>query len=180
LEQIVSLSAGEGGNRVEFRNAVDWRTQASTLKATFPLTASNPEATYNWDVGTMKRGNMYDRKFEVPSHAWVDLTDTSGTYGATILTDAKNGSNKVDDNTLRLTLIYSPGLAPGVGYTYQYSQDWGHHDITFGIAGHGGDYNAGQTDWQAWRLSQPLIAFESPKHAGGLGKTFSLVRIDNN
>ena len=55
FEQIVSLSAGEGGNRVEFRNAVDWRTQASTLKATFPLTASNPEATYNWDVGTMKR-----------------------------------------------------------------------------------------------------------------------------
>jgi hypothetical protein len=32
----------------------------------------------------------------------------SGTFGATILTDAKNGSDKPDDHTLRLTLIRTP------------------------------------------------------------------------
>ena len=35
--QTVSLSAGDAGNRVEFANAIDWRTLAANLKATFPL-----------------------------------------------------------------------------------------------------------------------------------------------
>ena len=41
--QTVSLSAGDAGNRVEFANAIDWRTLAANLKATFPLSASNSE-----------------------------------------------------------------------------------------------------------------------------------------
>ncbi len=49
-------------------------------------------------------------KFEVASHQWIDLTDKSGQFGTTILTDCKNGSDKPDDNTLRLTLDLSPGV----------------------------------------------------------------------
>ena len=45
------------GERVEIANVIDWRTQEAALKATFPLTAANPEATYNWDMGTIRRGN---------------------------------------------------------------------------------------------------------------------------
>ncbi len=51
----VRLSAGDAGNRVEFANAIDWKQLASNVKATFPLTASNPNATYNWDIGTIQR-----------------------------------------------------------------------------------------------------------------------------
>jgi alpha-mannosidase len=36
-----------------------------------------------------------------------------------------------------------------------------------------------QTDWQAYRLNDPLIAFQTTKHAGPLGKTFSLVHLNN-
>ena len=36
----------------------------------------------------------------------------------------------------------------------------------------------GLTAWDAQRLNQPLIAFESSKHPGRLGKTFSILRID--
>ena len=43
------------------------------------------------------------------SHHWIDLTDESGSYGATILTDVKNGSDKRDDHTIRLTLMRTPG-----------------------------------------------------------------------
>ncbi len=36
----------------------------------------------------------------------------------------------------------------------------------------------GQTDWQAQELNVPLIAFASSPHPGALGKTFSLIHVD--
>jgi alpha-mannosidase len=175
--ETVSLAAGDAGNRVEFNNSIDWATLYANLKATFPLSAANPMATYILGIGTIQRPTAAERQFEVGSHQWIDLTDQSGSYGATILTDAKNGSDKRDDHTIRLTLVRSPGVDGS--YTDQANQDWGHHDIVFGIAGHKGDWRAGQTDWQGYRLNAPLVAFESPKHAGALGKEFSLIKIDN-
>ncbi|HEX7771567.1 MAG TPA: glycoside hydrolase family 38 C-terminal domain-containing protein [Pyrinomonadaceae bacterium] len=180
FRQIVRLSAGDAGNRVEFSNVIDWKTANANLKATFPLTAANVNATYNWDIGTIERGNNDERKFEVPSHQWFDLTDRSGTFGVTILTDCKYGSDKPDDKTLRLTLLRTPGIGPRAGYADQSTQDWGRHEIVYGLASHAGDYRRAQTDWHAQRLNQPLIAFESAKHPGKLGKTFSILRVNNS
>jgi alpha-mannosidase len=179
--QTVRLSTGDAGNRLEFFNVIDWKTKEAALKATFPLTAANPQATYNWDVGTIQRGNNDEKKFEVASHQWFDLTDTSGAYGVTILSDCKYGSDKPDDRTLRLTLIYTPGLGGGNGTAYsdQITQDWGHHEFVYGLAAHSGDWRKEQSDWQALRLNQPLIAFQSDKHAGGLGRSYSFLQIDN-
>ena len=179
--QTVRLAAGDAGNRIEIDNAIDWKTPAAALKATFPLTASKPKATYNWEVGTVERGNNDPKKYEVPSHQWLDLTDKSGAYGVTILSDCKYGSDKPDDNTLRLTLVYTPGLGEGNGRSYgdQTTQDWGHHRFVYGLASHAGDWRKEQSGWQALRLNQPLIAFEAPKHAGVLGKQFSLLSVDN-
>ncbi|MGB6687622.1 MAG: glycoside hydrolase family 38 C-terminal domain-containing protein [Terracidiphilus sp.] len=179
--QTVRLAAGDAGNRVEFCESIDWRTLSANLKAVFPLSAANTMATYNWEIGTIQRPNAAERQFEVASHHWIDLTDQSGAYGATILTDAKNGSDKRDDHTLRLTLIRTPGGAEMMKgeFTDQENQDWGHHEILFGLAGHAGDWREGQTDWQAYRLSSPLIGFETEKHAGALGKSFSLVSVSD-
>ncbi|HEX4664434.1 MAG TPA: glycoside hydrolase family 38 C-terminal domain-containing protein [Terriglobales bacterium] len=176
--QTVRLSAGDAGNRVEFANKIDWKTKGVNLKATFPLSAGNKMATYNWDVGTIQRPNEEERQFEVASHQWIDLTDQSGSFGATVLTDCKNASDKPNDNTLRLTLIRTPGTRGG--YPDQGTQDLGHHDILFGLAGHTGDWREGQTDWQAYRLNDPLVAFESSKHSGSLGKQFSFARVSNS
>jgi alpha-mannosidase len=176
--QTVRLSAGDAGNRVEFANKIDWKTKGVNLKATFPLSAGNKMATYNWDVGTIQRPNEEERQFEVASHQWIDLTDQSGGFGATVLTDCKNASDKPNDNTLRLTLIRTPGTRGG--YPDQGTQDLGHHDILFGLAGHTGDWREGQTDWQAYRLNDPLVAFESSKHSGSLGKQFSFARVSNS
>ena len=175
--QTISLSAGDAGKRVEFGNAIDWNTKESNLKATFPLAASNQVATYNWDIGTIERPSAEPKKFEVPSHQWIDLTDMDGEFGATILTDCKNGSDKPNDHTIRLTLIRTPGTRGG--YADQGTQDLGHHEFIYGIAGHAADWRQGQTDWQAQRLNDPLIAFEAPRHAGGLGREFSLLHISN-
>ena len=175
--QTVSLAAGDAGKRVEFANVIDWNTKESNLKATFPLTASNEMATYNWDIGTIKRPSAEPKKFEVPSHQWIDLTDASGEFGATILTDCKNGSDKPNDHTIRLTLIRTPGIRGG--YADQATQDIGHHEFVYGIAGHAADWRDGQTDWQAQRLNDPLIAFETSKHAGAMGREFSLLKVSN-
>ena len=176
--ETIRLSAGDAGNRVEIGNVIDWNTKESHLKAVFPLTATNPVATYNWDIGAIERGTDNPKKFEVPSHQWVDLTDRSGAYGATVLTDCKNASDKPDDNTLRLTLIRTPGTRGQ--YDDQGTQDLGHHEFVYGLAGHAGDWRKGQTDWQAYRLNQPLIAFEASKHAGALGKTYSLLSVSQS
>ena len=175
--QTIRLATGDAGNRVEFSNVIDWKTKEANLKATFPLAAANNLATYNWDVGTIQRPNAAERQFEVASHQWIDLTDKSGTYGATILTDCKNASDKPNDNTVRLTLVRTPGTRGG--YADQGTQDLGRHEIVFGLAGHANDWRGG-VDWQAHRLNQPLIAFQSPSHPGGLGKSLSLLRVTSD
>ena len=175
--QTIRLSAGDAGKRVEFGNTIDWNTKESNLKASFPLTASNQMATYNWDIGTIERRSAEPKKFEVPSHQWIDLTDMTGEFGATILTDCKNGSDQPNDHTIRLTLIRTPGTRGG--YADQGTQDIGRHEFVYGIAGHAAGWRQGQTDWQAQRLNDPLVAFETSSHAGALGREFSLLKVSN-
>ena len=136
---------------------------------------SNPNATYTWGLGSLERGNDDAIKFEVPSHQWFDLTDKSGQYGVSVLTQDKYGSDKPNDNTLRLTLLYTPGV--NGGYQDQGTQDWGRHEILYALQGHTKDWRqAGQTPWAAARLNQPLIAFQTPSHTGSVGRTFSLLQ----
>jgi alpha-mannosidase len=179
--QTVSLSAGGAGDYVEFRDAVDWRDTSAHLKAVFPLTATNKDATYNWEVGTIQRPTAYDNQFEVASHYWVDLTDQSQKWGAMVLTGYKNGSDKPDDHTIRLTLLRTPGFQAGGSHNYsdQLNQDWGHHEMMYGLAGHSGSWQNNNTDWAAYRLRAPLVAFSTTAHEGPLGRDFSLVHINN-
>jgi alpha-mannosidase len=99
-----------------------------------------------------------------------------------VLSDCKTGSDKPDDSTLRLTLLYTPGIGTGNGHDYpdQTSQDWGHHEFVYGLASHAGHWQQGKTDWQAQRLNAPLIAFQSSNHPGALGKSFSFLHVDSN
>lgn len=176
ITQYYSLSAGEAGKRFEVRNRIDWQTKEASLKAAFPLTASNENATYNLGVGTINRGNNNEKHFEVPSKEWFDLTDKSGKFGVSVLEDCKYGSDKPNDNTLRLTLLYTPKAN---SFVYQSTQDWGIHDVTYAIYSHKGSWVNGGTPWQAKFLNQPLVAFETSKHGGSLGQSYSMVSINN-
>jgi len=167
----IRLSAGDAGNRVEFGNLIDWNTREAHLKAVFPLTASNVSATYNQDIGTIERANDDERQFEVASHQWFDLTDRSGEFGVTVLSDTKLASDKPDDGTLRGTQG---------GYEDQGTQDIGRHDILYGLAAHASGWRDAKTDWQAQRLNQPMVAFESSQHEGSLGRSFSLLQVNND
>ncbi|HEY4785093.1 MAG TPA: glycoside hydrolase family 38 C-terminal domain-containing protein [Bacteroidales bacterium] len=176
ITQFVSLSVGEAGKRVEVTNKINWHSQKVSLKAAFPLTVSNNNATYNLGVGTIERSNNNEKKFEVPSKEWFDLTDKSGKYGVSILEDCKYGSDKPDDNVLRLTLLYTPGVNQSWRWcTPQETQDWGIHDVRYAIYGHKGDWCNGQSQWQGEFFNKPLLAFETDAHHGSLGKEISLL-----
>lgn len=168
--QQIRLCAGEAGDRVEVLNKIDWKTPEHALKATFPLTTGNPKATYDLQLGAIQRGNNDEKKYEVPQHQWLDLSQPDGKYGVGILNESKYGSDKPDDDTVRLTLIYTPGVRGG--YWDQATQDFGHHEFLYAVQPHQGDWR--QTPWAAKRLNQPLRAFEVPKHVGALGKSLSL------
>lgn len=180
FKQYIRLNAGDAGKIVEVENRVEWQSGGVVLKAEFPLTVSNPNATYNLGLGTIERNNNHEKKYEVPSHEWFDLTDKSGDYGVSILEDSKYGSDKPNDNTVRLTLLYSPNTDDRDDYTEQCWQDWGRHEFKYAIYGHKGSWADGMTSWQARRLNQPLTAFEAPVHKGKAGRAYSLASLNTN
>ncbi|MBM4104019.1 MAG: alpha-mannosidase [Planctomycetes bacterium] len=185
IAQRIRLSAGTDGSRVEVDNHLDWKSRGTLLKAAFHLTAANSNATYNLDMGTIQRGNSHEKQYEVPSHAWIDLTDSSKSYGVSLLTGSKYGSDKPDDNTLRLTLLHSPDTNEWEDETLDCGkmremrwQDWGRHEFKYAITGHKGDWRDSQIHWQAQRFEQRPAAFAVPRHKGDRGSSFSLLNIN--
>jgi alpha-mannosidase len=87
----------------------------------------------------------------------------------------KYGSDKPDNNTLRLTLMYTPKPA---SYVYQGTQDWGIHEFRYGIFPHSGDWAYAGSPWKGYNLNNPPVAFEVPSHRGSLGKEISFVSVN--
>ena len=173
--QRISLTAG--GDRVEVANVIDWRTKESALKAAFPLTTSNPNATYDLQAGAIERGVNNPGRYEVPQHQWFDQTATDGKYGVAILNEDKFGSDKPSDDTVRLTLLYTPGVRGG--YQDQGVQDFGRHETSYAIAPHAGDWRTGGVAWNAKRFNQPLRAFVTAPHEGRMGRSSSLLAVSS-
>lgn len=178
ISQVLRLSAGPGGKRLEISNIIDWQSKGVSLKASFPLVAANEKATYNLGTGTIERGINNRKKFEVPSNQWFDQTDTAGRFGVSILEDCKYGSDKPDVNTLRLTLMYTPKI--DTLFVVQGSQDWGIHQFRYGLYAHTGNWSQALTPWQGAFLNQPLLAFETEKHAGRDGKSISFLQVSTS
>lgn len=176
--QTIRLSAGEAADRIEFDLDVQWAARERSLRASFPLTVSNPIATYDIQVGALERPNSHAKQFEYASHQWFDLTDAKGDYGVSVMNDSKYGADKPDDHTVRLTLLHTPGTRGG--YQDQGTQDLGRHHILYAISGHQGDWRQGKSAQQAARLNQPLVAFNAKPHDGPLGKSFSLVKVSDD
>ncbi len=179
--QKVSLSMGAAGRRVEFTERIDWNLSGYSLKTAFPLKCSNREATYNWQVGKVRRTSNNEKKYEVPSHMWFDLTDISGERGVTILEDSKYGSDRPDDRTLRLTLLYTPARRwYDIAFRDQASQDRGRHAIRYALCSHRGDWREGKSDLQGLRFNQPLYPFLAGPSPGRLGRQYSLLGMSTD
>ena len=172
FKQYIRLYEGSRADRIDFYNEVDWQLSNALLKAEFPLNMANTEATYDLGLGSVRRGNNTETAYEVYAQYWADLTDRSGNYGISVLNDSKYGWDKPADNTLRLTLLHTPSTEKR--YAHQRTLDHGVHHYTYSIVGHTGARTedalvAGEA------LNMPLVAFVAPKHAGHLGRTFSML-----
>lgn len=170
--QRISLAAAKPADASRSTTASTGSRPGVSLKAAFPLAAANPEAFYSLNTAVVERGNNDSLKFEVPSREWFDLTDRSGRFGVSVLEDCRYGSDKPDDNTLRLTLMYTPE-ANVPRFTYQATQDFGIHDVKYALYGHEGGWDNG-TPWQAKFLNQPLLTFATERHDGDRGRRIAL------
>ncbi len=163
-------------HRIDCVNEVDWQTQERMLKVQFPFTFSNNKDTYDISLGTIARGTRTADCYEVQGHQWADHTSTSGQYGVSILNDCKYGWDKPDARTLRLTLLHTPSCG---NYTHQANMDMGPNHFTYSILPHDGGWSQ-ETQREAARLNQPLLAFAAPAHTGALGRTVSLARLNTD
>lgn len=177
FKQYIRLYEGSRADRIDFYNEIDWQSTNALLKAEFPLSISNPEATYDLGIGSVKRGNNTTTAYEVYAQYWADLTDKSNSYGVSILNDSKYGWDKPNDNTIRLTLLHTPETKGN--YAYQDKQDFGYHTFTYSLLPHSGAFEKAKTVVSADQLNQPIMAFAAGKHPGRLGKSFSFVNSDN-
>lgn len=178
FKQYISLTEGAQDDRIDFRTEIDWHTTNALLKAEFPLTIDNENATYDLGIGQVQRGNNVKSAYEVYAQYWADLTEKDQSYGVSVLNNSKYGWDKPDNNTLRLTLLHTPKTQRG--YSYQSKQDFGFHTFTYSILGHKGNCNDAKTVWKAEILNQPLKAFATTKHKGEWGKSFTFVTTNSD
>ncbi len=164
------------GDWVEVHNDIDWQTPGTLVKASFPMTASNPVATFDLGLGTIERPNAAPNRYEVNGQQWADLTDSKGGHGLAVLTKYKYGWDKTSDSKLRLSLIRTPA---GSGYPWQNTNDLGRHHFPYALAGHAGDWRSGNIPLRAARFNQPLMAFQTAKHPG-VERQFSLLQTSTS
>jgi alpha-mannosidase len=176
--QYISLTDGAADDRIDIANEYDWAARNVLLKAEFPTTVSNEKASYDLGIGYVQRGNNVDNAFEVLGHQWADLTAADGSHGLSILNDSKYGWDKPDNNTLRLTLLHTPKTGER-NFVYQDHQDHGYHHFRYAIVSHESTPADAETAWKAEAFNQPLLSFIATKHAGQLGRSFSLVKTNN-
>lgn len=191
--QDISLTAD--GKVVKVDNVVNWNEKGRLLKVEFNLNASNPTATYDLGLGVIQRQNNVNdnttMKAEVPVQKWADITNTNGSRGTSIFNDGKYGMDKPDNNTIRLSAIYTPAIeychdGDSVGALYEYGpagqelQDNGENRFSFGIYNHNGTFAQADTQIEAEAFNQPMSAFQTVEHDGALGDTYSFGSISND
>ena len=161
-------------DRIDCVNEVDWHTPERMLKVNFPFHFSATKDTYDISLGTIQRGIRSSEEYEVCGHQWAD--HSSLTYGVSILNDCKYGWDKPDSKNLRLTLHHTPSCK---NYDHQANMDIGPNSYTYSIFPHDGKWSQ-QTQLEAARLNQPLMAFVAPKHAGVMGRTLQFASLNTD
>ena len=166
---VISLTAG--GEIVRVQSEIEWQSLQTLAKQNFSFTCQNDTATFDLGLGAIERGNMCEKLFEVPAQKWADLTDKSGTFGVSVLSECKYGWDKRDDNTLRMTVLHTPKRNYRID-SMQSMMDLGLNRYSFALFSHSGKVGA-PTQRAAKRFVQPMAAFLCDRHDGDLGTAYS-------
>ncbi len=171
--QDITLYAGLP--RVDVVNDVDWHETHVLLKASFPLTATSPTATYEIPYGTIERpttrnNSIESARFEVPALRWADLGDSS--HGFSLINDSKYGYD-AKGNVLRLSLLRAP-IYPDP------NADRGRQQFSYSLYPHAGSWKQADTELRAFEFNYKLHAAQVESHQGGLPATHSFVQLKPN
>jgi alpha-mannosidase len=170
LTQDVVLTAGS--RRIDFVTRADWNEANKMLRTSFPVAVHATEATCEIQFGNLRRPTHQNTtwdlaRFEVCAQKWVDLSDRG--YGVALLNDCKYG-HKLRGSVLDLNLLRSPGFPDP-------KADRAHHEFTYSLFPHSGDYAAGGVVQAGYELNVPLNVSEVAPHAGGLPTEGSFMQV---
>ena len=165
-----------GTSRVDVKMQVEWREKHVLLKVAFPLSAHSDKAAFEIPYGSVERPTTRNTpaeqaQFEVPAVRWADISDA--THGLSLLNNSKYGYD-AKGNVLRLSLLRSPEWPDP-------HADEGHHEFTYSVYPHAGNWKDALTVRQGYSLNYGVIAFETAKHEGALppAHTFVDVKAEN-
>lgn len=170
---VQEISLRRNSKRIDFNTKIDWHEDHVLLKAAFPVDIHAMNATYDIQFGNIERpthrNTSWDAaKFEVCAHKWADLSEHG--YGVSILNDCKYGYS-IEDNVMKLSLLKAA--------TYPYPEaDRGHHQFTYSLLPHTGDFREGGTVQEGYALNIPLLAQHIQRQDGDLPDRWSLVHTE--
>jgi alpha-mannosidase len=170
---VQDITTYAGVPRVDVKMQVEWHEKHILLKVAFPLSTHSDIATFEIPYGSIERPTTRNTpaeqaKFEVPAQRWADLSNTK--HGFSLLNDSKYGYD-VKGNVLRLSLLRSPEWPDP-------HADEGHHEFTYSLYPHGGNWRDAQTVRRGYELNYKLIAMWAQKHEGTLPREHSFVRVE--
>ena len=162
--------------RIDFVTRADWQARQVMLKVAFPVEVLTPQATYEIQFGAVERPTHHNtswdsEKFEVCAHRWADLSEAG--YGVSLLNDSRYGYD-VFDNTLRLSLLRGAEWPDP-------DADRGHHEFTYALLPHAGDWRAAEIARRAAELNSPVTCIAIPAGTGsaaGLAPVASFIQVD--
>ena len=161
-----------GMPRVDVKMRAEWHEKHILLKVAFPVSAHSDKATYEIPFGSVERPTTRNTpaeqaQFEVPAQRWADISD--GTHGLSLLNDCKYGYD-AKGNVLRLSLLRSPEWPDP-------HADEGHHEFTYSLYPHGGNWKEALTIRQGYELNYHLLALPVGIHQGTNAPVQSFVQV---
>lgn len=157
FSQEIQLTAFEPF--ITVNNWVDWQEEYTLVKVGFPVNWQASYATYEIPMGTIQRSTLGETpeakaKWEVPAQYWADISSKDDDLGLAVLNDSKYGYDAKPD-CLRLTLLRSPNWPSP-------NSDHGHHQFTYRLVPHQGDWREANIVQLAQELNNPIVLKTSP------------------
>jgi alpha-mannosidase len=153
--------------RVDVRMRLDWQERNLMIKAVFPFNLRADRAEFEIPYGTITRPADGT---EVPMIRWADVSENDGSYGISLLNDAKYGID-VKGSVARLSVIHGP-IYPDP------EADRGGHEFAYSLYPHRGSWKEGGTLRRGYEFGNPLLVRTVLAHPGPLPAETSFLRVD--
>jgi alpha-mannosidase len=163
FDQDVTLYTGVP--RLDCLTRLEWRERNIMIKAAFPLAVKSPVARFEIPYGSILRPAD---GAEVPALRWIDVSESTGEYGAALLNDSKYGFD-VKGPVMRMSVVH--------GATYPDPEaDRGRQEFLYSVLPHRGGWTSADATRRGFEVNDPLITRVPMVHGGALPKAHAFVK----